>query len=158
MRRAACALMVALGGGITSPAQGDEGDPPAGRGAVEQDRDVPRETHLGALHGAVGYTFADLTTFVAESDGDLFTAELLPTNLHGPPARLGLGLRLAAVSLSAVGSVAAVSPDARVEVDSLYLWSVDGELGFHFLSGYDLDPYLMLGGGYTSLNGIEDAV
>jgi hypothetical protein len=142
----------------TSRAQGADDDPRAERGRADEAPDHPRETRLGVLRGSVGYTAADLTTFVAESDGDRFTADLLPTTLQGPSARLGAGLRLSAVSLSLVGSLAAFSADQRFEMDSLYLWSVDGELAFHLFSGARVEPYLLLGAGYTSLNGIEDAV
>jgi hypothetical protein len=82
----------------------------------------------------------------------------MPTKLQGPSARLGLGARLSAVSLGVVGSIAAFSPDERFEMNSLYLWSVDGELGFHLFSGVDVDPYLLLGAGYSSLDGVENAV
>jgi len=151
-------FILALGVMTTSRARGADDDARVERGLADETPDKPRETRPGVLRGSVGYTAADLTTFVAESDGDRFTADLLPSSLQGPSARLGLGLRLSAVSLSLVGSLAAFSADERFEMDSLYLWSVDGELAFHLFSGSKVEPYLLLGAGYSSLNGIEDAV
>ena len=158
LRRIASGLLIALGVVTTSPAQGVASDATADRGTTDEDSRSHHQLRLGFFNASLGYAAADLTTFVVQDDGEIFTPELSPSKLQGPAARLAAGLRLSAVTLSVVGNVAAFSADSRIEVDSLYLWSVDGELGFHLLSGFRIEPYLVLGGGYTSLNGIDDDV
>src|SRR5262245_25576146 len=106
--RITSAIILALGVvAAASPVWGAVGEP-RDEGSAEG-RSPSRKARLGLFGGGVGYTAADLTTFVAQSEGERFTADLVPTQLQGPSARLGLGARLSAVSLGVVGSIAAFS-------------------------------------------------
>ncbi len=124
----------------------------------EEDGDgARRDLELFWLRVNAGYTALDLTTF--QADGDNLTADLIPSRLGGPTVGLGAGVRLLFISLAARGSVAFFS-DANVNrrVGDMQLWSLDGDLFLHLLSGYDIEPYVVLGGGYSTFGEVGDAM
>jgi hypothetical protein len=143
------------------PASGAEtvgGVPSDSARAADDDRETRRELEWFGLRSGIGYSHVNLTTFLAD-DAESVTADFVPTRLSGPAATLAASARLWFVSIGARGSIAFFSDDSReLTVDDLSLWSIDGELVFHLLSGYALEPYIMLAAGYSELAGIEDAV
>jgi hypothetical protein len=64
-------------------------------------------------------------------------------------------LRLLTVTLGARGKVIHLSSSGPVQ--NADLWSLDGELAFR-IPVATLEPYFMLGGGYSALGGVHDAV
>ncbi len=101
-----------------------------------------------------GYQFLDLTTFTASEED--FSADLVPTTASGPVGRLAVGAQLLGLSLGARGSIMSlsnVSNDSGVGGGTL--WSLDAELGLHLATGFALDPFVLLGGGYTQIGGLH---
>jgi hypothetical protein len=132
--------------------------PPEADQPAEADGDgARRDLELFWLRANAGYTALDLTTF--QADGDNLTADLIPSRLAGPTVGLGVGVRLLFISLAARGSVAFFS-DANVNrrVGDMQLWSLDGDIFLHLLSGYDIEPYVVLGGGYSTFGEVNDAM
>lgn len=43
-------------------------------------------------------------------------------------------------------------------VGNLELWSLNGDVMLHLLSGYKLEPYFLLSAGYSAFAGVDDAV
>ncbi len=131
--------------------------PEADRSAEEDGDGARRDLELFWLRLNAGYTALDLTTF--QADGDNLTADLIPSRIAGPTVGLGVGVRLLFISLAARGSVAFFS-DANIDrrVGDMQLWSLDGELFLHLLSGYDIEPYVVLGGGYSAFGEVNDAM
>jgi hypothetical protein len=106
---------------------------------------------------AGGFQSVNMTTFQAE-DEESFTADLAPTVANGPSVSLGLGLRLLALTLGARGSVAFLSNnESGRPVSDMRLWNISGELGFRFIPNPKLEPYLLLGGGYSVFTGFDAA-
>lgn len=150
-----------LGALATVPLAGSAhaASPGAGDGVEQDRRPEPAESgRRGAkpfwtsLHG--GYQLVDLTTFRVQNR-DKFSADLVPTTASGPVGQLAAGVRWLGFSLGARGTVMSL---AHVEGGGLgggNLWSIDGELGLHIDAGPDLDPYLVLGGGYTAIGGLH---
>jgi len=104
-----------------------------------------------------GYQRVWLRTFVAE-DSERLTAHVIPEDMSGPSPSLGIGMKLWFVSLGVTGRMAHLSGAApEREVTDIDLWSVDGEVTFRAPLG-PLEPYVLLGGGYSTFGGMGDVV
>jgi len=108
------------------------------------------------MNGEVGYQGIDLRTFNA--DVDTLTVGFVRSTAGGPAADMGLGVRLAFLTLGArarVASFADTSSDSTA--GSWQAWSLDGEVGVHVPLDR-VEPYLTFAGGYTALGELGDAV
>ena len=104
-----------------------------------------------------GYQELRLRTFEAGTEDDL-TVGFVPSRSAGPTLAAGLGLRLGVFTLGLRGGVASFE-DRSVErsVGDYHLWSLSLEGGTHVRLG-PIEPYLLLGGGYSTFGGLDDAV
>lgn len=104
-----------------------------------------------------GYQRVWLRTFMAE-DSERLTAHVIPEDLSGPAPSLTIGSKLWFVSLGVTGRVARLSGAApERENTDLDLWSLDGEVAFRAPLG-PLEPYVLVGGGYSTFGGMGDVV
>ncbi len=126
-------------------------------GKEEDDRGGRRKVELFWMRPTAGFAAVNLTTF--EADTERLTADLIPTRLAGPELGLGVGLRLMFVSLAVNGKVDLFDDESATHaVDNLQLWTIDGNLLLHLLTGYRIEPYLQLGAGYSAFAGVDDAL
>lgn len=127
------------------------GTPPAAPESSQEVR-LPEQTKEYFWSNAhVGMESVHLRTFTA--DVTRSTAGLIPTDALGPVADIGLGFRLVFVTLglrARFGTFANEAPDTP----NWTMSTIDGELGFHVPLGA-AEPYIMLGGGYTSAGGVS---
>src|SRR5258706_15267925 len=157
-RIAACAILGVLGlfGTAAQAVSNNPTRPEQDRPAASQheaEKVDPMSTHF-YLNGGVGYGAVGLNTFLAEENGNRFTAGFVPTRADGPSADLGLGLRLTVLTLGLRGSVIALPDDsAQPTVGGLPLLSIDAELGFRIPLGR-VEPYLFAAGGYSKFGGL----
>ncbi len=111
------------------------------------------------LSGGVGYQRVLLHTFFAEdSDTERLTADIVPEDMSGPAASLGIGTKLWFVGLGLTGRVAELSgasPERGTR--DLTLWSLDGELTFRAPLGR-VEPFVLFGGGYSTFGGLGDLI
>jgi hypothetical protein len=107
------------------------------------------------LNSGVGIEYVNMRTFRA--DPDTLSAGFFPTVATGPTVNLGAGVRVYMLSLGLRGGVAWLDDSARENLGSIRLWSIDAEAAFHILSAR-IEPYLLLGGGYSTVGGLDDAV
>lgn len=119
------------------------------------DRDRRREVELFWLRPTVGYGSINLTTF--EADEENLTGDLIPTRLSGPALGLGAGLRLLFISFGVNGGVTFFPSSSEADaVDETQLWTLDGNVLLHLLSGYQIEPYVQLGAGYQAFGGLGE--
>ena len=131
------------------PARGQEED--GGLGAE------PKRVEWLFVKPGLGYQRVMLRTLRAE-DSDRLTARVIPEELSGPAPSLGVGMKLWFVTLGVTGRVAHLSGTApERDPAELELWSVDGEVAFRAPLGA-LEPYVLLGGGYSTFGGMDDMV
>jgi hypothetical protein len=112
-----------------------------------------RETQLFWLHTAPGFQWLRLTAFRAEQSTTIPSADLVKISADGPVLSTGLGLRFRPITLGARGSVGFLSDAAVSPASDLKLLSLNGEIGFWFVPEGRVEPYLILSGGYSKLNG-----
>jgi hypothetical protein len=104
-----------------------------------------------------GYQALRLRTFEAGSE-DRLTVGFVPSRAAGPAFATGLGLRLGAFTLGVRGGLARFEdPSLMRSVGSYQLWSLAGELGARIALAR-VEPYFVLGGGYSAFGGLDDAV
>ncbi len=120
----------------------------------EDTHDKRREVELFWLRPTVGYSYVDLTTFQADQEN--LTADLIPTHLSGPSFALGAGVRILFVSLGLSGGATFFPDSAGDAVDETQLWTLDGNVLLHLLTGYQIEPYVQLGAGYQAFGGLRD--
>jgi hypothetical protein len=153
---AGLALSAALAAlALSSPALADESPGPE-RDTSSHDEHDHHDRGLQPFWASArgGYEFLDLTTFVASEEE--FSADLIPTQANGPTGQLALGVRLLGLSLGARGTVMSLTNVSRgSNMQGGTLWSVAGELGLHIAAGHQIDPFVMLGGGYTEITGMR---
>jgi hypothetical protein len=143
-----------------APAADLEGTPPRDEPAAREPDSKTRGTKPFWLDGGVGWQRLGLTTFRVDRNdaGDALTADLLPSVADGPTAHLGVGVRLSVLTLGVRAGVAAFQDSTPGRsVDTLQLYSLDAELGFRIPLGR-VEPYLLLGGGYSAFGGLDDAI
>ncbi len=105
----------------------------------------------------LGYHRVWLRTLQAD-DSERLTARVIPEQLSGPAPSLGVGIKLWFVTLGVTGRVAHLSGAApERETTAVELWSLDGEVAFRAPLGA-LEPYVLIGGGYTTFGGMDDMV
>jgi hypothetical protein len=136
-----------------------DGEEPQEASVSENEETVARPFEWLRLTAGVGYQQVWLRTFFAEdSDTDRLTADIVPEDLSGPAASLGVGAKLWFVGFAVTGRVARLSGAAPERGNKdLSLWSVDGELTFRAPLGR-VEPYVLLGAGYSSFGGLDDMV
>ncbi|HVJ20555.1 MAG TPA: hypothetical protein VM686_34315 [Polyangiaceae bacterium] len=122
--------------------------------AEADERDRRREVELFWLRPTAGYGYVDLTTFQANEEN--LTADLIPTSLSGPAFALGAGVRVLFISFGVSGGAIFFSDAARDAVDETQLWTLDGNVLLHLLTGYRIEPYIQLGAGYQAFGGLGD--
>lgn len=111
------------------------------------------------LDGGFGWQRLDLTTFHVQraQDSTALTADLAPRVAGGPALNGGLGVRLSVLTIGArLGATFFDSTASDQQDGSLQLYSINLELGLRVPIGR-LEPYLVLGGGYSVLGGLGDA-
>lgn len=111
------------------------------------------------LDGGVGWQRMDLTTFYVQrvADSNSLTADLAPHAVQGLAANVGLGVRFYLLTLGArLGMTAFDNASAEGTDGSMQLYSIDAELGFRIPISR-VEPYLVLGAGYSVLGGLGDA-
>jgi hypothetical protein len=133
-------------------------EPPAQEDTPHDDDDGGRrrEVELFWLRPTAGFNYIDLTTLQAEGDANDVTGDLIPARLSGPAFGLGGGVRLLFVSLGLNGSVALFPDSPDDAVDETQLWTLDGNVLLHLLTGYQIEPYVQLGAGYQAFGGLGD--
>ncbi len=143
---------------VQQPAPRRYGDKPqADVPSSDDESSGRRKVELFWLRPTAGYAVANLTTF--EADTENLTGDLIPTRLAGPEFGLGAGLRLMFISFAVNGKVDLFNDDSQTRtVDNLQLWTLDGNILLHLLTGYRVEPYVQLGGGYSAFAGIDDAL
>ena len=104
-----------------------------------------------------GYESVSLRTFDAGTE-DRLTVGFIPSRASGPAFATSLGLRVGFLTLGLRGGVARFE-DRSLErsVGSYDLWSLAAELGTRVPIG-PVEPYVLIGGGYSAFGGIDDAV
>lgn len=120
---------------------------------------VPSPVEWLHLRGGVGFQRVQLHTLFAEdSDTTRLTADIVPEDMSGPAASLGIGTRLWIFGLGLTGQVARLSGAAPERgTRDVTLWSVDGELSFRSPIGRFV-PFVLLGAGYSTFGGLGDMV
>jgi hypothetical protein len=117
----------------------------------------PKAVEWFFIKPGFGYQRVWLRTFMAE-DSERLTAHVIPEDLSGPAPSLTVGTKLWFVAFGVTGRVARLSGAApERETTDLDLWSVDGEVAFRAPLG-PLEPYVLLGGGYSTFGGMGDVV
>lgn len=140
---------------------GPEGQPSRDERAREvRERKPNPSTTVGWVETAIGWERVDLTTVHVQRDtaGDTLTGDLVPATLTGPALSLGFGVRWLVLSFGARLGVAFFndsSPDRTDGASQFY--SIDAELGLRIPAGR-LEPYLVLGAGYSVFGGLSDAI
>jgi hypothetical protein len=156
-RRAVANAMIGLGLGLAayfavSPALAAERAAEEDVPLEDETHDRRREVELFWLRPTFGYRYEDLTTF--EADQENLTADLIPSTLSGPAFGLGAGVRMLFVSLGVNGGVALFPDSSGDAVDETELWTLDGNVYLHLLTGYQIEPYVQLGAGYQAFGGL----
>jgi hypothetical protein len=90
-----------------------------------------------------------------EYDGESAFGRLIPATASGPSPGVGLGVKLWFVSLMLHGDVTFLSATSGAIDDDMQLWNVDLEASMRLLQG-QLQPYFLIGGGYSALAGVDD--
>ena len=103
-----------------------------------------------------GVSSANLQTFSA--DFDRFAVGFLPQSGTGPMGGAAVGVRFVFLTLGVRGRVASYQDDnPSRNVDSWTMSSLNGEIGLRApLSRFE--PYLTIGGGYTTFGGFGSAI
>jgi hypothetical protein len=94
-----------------------------------------------------GFQHVGLQTFNVDEEN--FTAGFIESTATGGVIGAGLGLRLLFLTVGARGRIGLL--------DAWQLFSVGGEVGFHFPIGR-IEPYFNLGGGYSAVGSFSSAV
>jgi hypothetical protein len=117
----------------------------------------PRRVEWFFIKPGFGYQRVWLRTFRAE-DSERLTARVIPEDMSGPAPSLGVGMKLWFVTFGVTGRVAHLSGAApERDTTELELWSLDGEVAFRAPLG-PLEPYVLIGGGYSTFGGMGDVV
>jgi hypothetical protein len=132
----------------------------ADRGTDDADRARKLRPPPFWIDGGIGYQHVSLTTFRAEQDprADVVSADLVASGAGGPALNLGAGVRVSQLTIGARGSFASLgesAPDGSSA--SLQLYSIDLELAVRLFSAR-VEPYVLLGGGYSALGNLGEAV
>jgi len=152
--RIAIAAALAASGELTAgPAAADQSESRLAASAA------PRQVEWFHLTGGVGYRRVVLhTLFADDSDSERLTADVVPEDMSGPSASLGIATKLWFIGLGLTGGVTRLSGAAHERGTSdLTLWSLDGELTFRAPLGR-VEPFVLLGGGYSTFGGLGDLV
>lgn len=104
----------------------------------------------------VGYRLVDLNKIEYDDDGGAH-GRVIPATSGGFSPGLALGVRLWFVSLMLRADVTLLSESGSVLRDELELWNLDLESAFRLMQGR-LQPYLLLGIGYSALGGVGDVI
>lgn len=140
--------------------QGASGPDRADRGAESRSEDDPRARRPFWFDGGAGYEHLDLTTANVQrvQGSTALTADLAPRRVGGLGANVGLGFRILHLTLGARLGMTFFDAAAPTGTDgSLQLYSIDAELGFRLPIGR-VEPYILLGAGYSVIGGLGDAV
>lgn len=132
-------------------------DQPIDRAPREDDSHVRKPFWID---GGLGWQRLDLTTFYVQrvSGSTALTADLAPRIVSGPGANVGLGARFSLLTLGLRLGMTLFDAASSPSVDgTLQLYSIDAELGVRMPIGR-VEPYLVLGVGYSVLGGLGDAV
>lgn len=123
---------------------------------VEDDAE-PKGMEWFHLNGGIGYRRVLLRTlFAQDSDTERLTANIVPEDMSGPSASLGVATKLWFVGLGVTGRVAQLSGAAQERgTRELTLWSLDAELTFRAPLGR-FEPYVLFAGGYSTIGGLDD--
>ncbi len=155
-RRPILALSLALGAACawTSPQEVHAAPPAASDSAGSSSWEDEQPEHIEWLVGKVDATYRSLDLRRIEYESSAAVGRLIPATAGGPSPGLGLGVRLWFVSLMLHGDVTFLSSTSGPIDDDMQLWNLDLEAAMRFLQGR-IQPYLLLGGGYSALAGID---
>lgn len=123
----------------------------------EPKKDEPNpKSKIVWLDAEGGVSATNLQTFNA--DFDKFSVGFLPQSGFGPTGGAAVGLRLVFLTLGVRGRVASYQDDdPSHRVKNWSMSSLNGEIGFRApLSRFE--PYLTVGGGYTTFGGFGSAI
>jgi hypothetical protein len=123
---------------------------------VDEDAE-PKAMEWLHVTAGLGYKRVLLRTFFAEdSDTERLTADIVPEDMSGPAASLGLFTKLWFIGLGVNARVAELSGAASERgTTDLTLWSFDAEMTFRAPLD-DFEPYILFAGGYSTFGGLGD--
>ncbi len=140
-----CVALIVAGIAGPAPALGDERKPRAADAS-----------NWFWLEAGLGYQWFDLMTI--DANPYELRAEILPTAAGGPAPSAGIGVRAKFVTFGVRATAARlVHRTALMPEDDRWLWTLNGELGLRgpLIAG-KVQPYVLLGFGYTTFGGASE--